>query len=248
LAPLRYVLSMEYVCSPPTVYQFRIVVQGISPLIWRRIPIRNDMSLATLHAALQIVFAWRDTHLHSFHIYGKTYRTPRLGGLHADVDARHVPLAALRLYRGERFTYVYNFIDYRESEIRLEAVLPGDPQHRYPICLGAKRAAPPEDCGGPWSYMQRVDQHHVPVEAKFVVTNVLERLLKADGQTTILPVMGDHDTVREAVTQLDADLQFRSEHVDRRQINAQLHALTQKQERRHEIHDPGSDHDRRGPD
>jgi hypothetical protein len=97
---------MEQAITPPNVYQFRVVVQRISPLIWRRLLLRNDMSLATLHATLQIVFAWSDTYLHSFHIHGNMYGIPRLGGLHVDVDARHVPLAALRLHRRERFSYV----------------------------------------------------------------------------------------------------------------------------------------------
>jgi hypothetical protein len=42
-------------------------VQGISPLIWRRLLIRSELSLASLHATLQIVFAWSDTHLHASH-------------------------------------------------------------------------------------------------------------------------------------------------------------------------------------
>ena len=58
--------------------------------------------------------------------------------------------------------------------------------------------------------------------------------------------LGTAETFREAVAQLDAYLQFRPEHVDRRQINAQLHVLTQAQESRHEMHDPGGDHDREG--
>ena len=66
----------------PCVYQFRVVVQGISPLIWRRLLVCNDMSLATLHAVLQVVFAWSDTYLHSFHIHAKAYGTPRLDGSH----------------------------------------------------------------------------------------------------------------------------------------------------------------------
>jgi hypothetical protein len=62
---------------PPRVYQFRVIVQGISPLIWRRLLVRSDMSLATLHAALQVVFAWSDTYLHAFHIHGKAYQRLR---------------------------------------------------------------------------------------------------------------------------------------------------------------------------
>ena len=41
-------------------YQFRLALQGISPLIWRRLHMRSNMFLATLHAALHIVFAWSD--------------------------------------------------------------------------------------------------------------------------------------------------------------------------------------------
>jgi hypothetical protein len=123
---------MDPSCSLPNVYQFRVVVQGISPLIWRRLLIRSDVSLATLHTTLQIVFAWSDAHLHSFRIHGKDYGSARPGGPGFDGDARHMPLAALRLHRGERFRYVYNFIDHWVCDLRLEAMLPVDPRRRYP--------------------------------------------------------------------------------------------------------------------
>ena len=136
-----------------------------------------------------------------------------------------MPLGQLRLHRGERFTYVYNFIDHWVCDLRLEAVLPLDSRRRYPVCLGGKRAAPPEDCGGAWAYLQRVDRHHVPLEAMAVVATVLNRLLKADDQTTIRQIIGDRETFREAVDQLDAYLQFRPEHFDRRDVNTRLRAL-----------------------
>ena len=195
---------MDPSCIPPCIYQFHVVVQGISPLIWRRLLVRSDMSLATLHAALQVVFAWSDTYLHSFHIHGKAYGTPRLDGPHIDGDARHVPLAALCLYQRERFSDAYNFIDYWVCDLRLEAMLPMDPRRRYPVCTGGKRAAPPEDCGGAWAYLQMVDRHHVPLEAMTGVARALDRLLKADDQTTIRQIIGDQETFREAVDQLDA--------------------------------------------
>jgi hypothetical protein len=233
---------------PPWVYQFRVVVQGVSPLIWRRLLIRSDVSLVILHAALQIVFAWNDVHLHCFRIHGREYGSARLGGSSFDGDARHVPLVALRLHRGEHFSYLYNFIDQWVCDLRLEAIVPLDSLRFYPVCTGGKRAAPPEDCGEAWAYLQLVDRRHVPLEAMAVVATVLNRLLEADGQTTIRQVIGDREALREAVDQLDAYLQFQPEHVDRRQINAQLHALAQAQESRHEMHDPGSDHDREWSD
>lgn len=133
---------------PPSVYQFRVVLQGGSPLIWRRLFIRSDMSLATLHAALQIAFAWSDEHLHAFRIHGKEYSCVRLGGPSFDIDVRRVPLVVLCLHRGEHFSYVYNFIDHWVCDLRLEAILPLDPRRVYPVCTGGKRATPPEDCGG----------------------------------------------------------------------------------------------------
>ena len=91
-------------------------------------------------------------------------------------DPRHVPIAALGLHRGERFTYVYNFIDHWVCDLRLEAILPRDPCRFYPVCTGGKRAAPPEDYGGARAYLQMVDRHHVPLEAMAVVATVLNRL------------------------------------------------------------------------
>jgi Plasmid pRiA4b ORF-3-like protein. len=57
------------------IYQLRIVLRGISPLIWRRVLVRDDTTLAPLHDLIQILFKWRHEHLYDFHIYGKDYGT-----------------------------------------------------------------------------------------------------------------------------------------------------------------------------
>jgi hypothetical protein len=54
-------------------HQLRVVLRGISPLIWRRLLVRSDTTLAHLHTILQIVCAWGDEHLHRFHIHGREY-------------------------------------------------------------------------------------------------------------------------------------------------------------------------------
>jgi hypothetical protein len=61
------------------------------------------------------------------------------------------------------------------------------------------------------------------------VATALDRLLKADDQTTIRQIIGDRDTFRDAVDQLDAYLECRPEHLDRRAVNAQLCALVQQE-------------------
>ena len=57
----------ELVC----VYQFKVALRGISPMIWRRLLLRSDQSIADLHYAVQIAMGWSDFHLHRFHNVGQ---------------------------------------------------------------------------------------------------------------------------------------------------------------------------------
>jgi len=93
---------MKHDQLPPLIYQLRIVLRDISPLIWRRLLVYSDTTLAHLHHMLQILFAWSDEHLHHFHIFGKDY------GSNA-ADTRHVTLQSFAFQPGERFRYVYNY-------------------------------------------------------------------------------------------------------------------------------------------
>ncbi|GGO84000.1 hypothetical protein GCM10011348_29230 [Marinobacterium nitratireducens] len=104
----------------PCIYQLRIVLRDISPLIWRRLWGRSDVCIADLHAVLQILMDWSDTHLHRFSIHGKDYGIARLGGIAFADDPRQVRLTDFRLHRGERFLYEYDFSDGWVLEIRLE--------------------------------------------------------------------------------------------------------------------------------
>ena len=78
---LRYAPRMNHFLDPPHVYQLRVVLWGTSPLIWRRILVHSDASLATLHEVLQILFAWSDEHLHCFRLgyVGKGYSSRSAG-------------------------------------------------------------------------------------------------------------------------------------------------------------------------
>ncbi|EPD2561812.1 MULTISPECIES: plasmid pRiA4b ORF-3 family protein [Enterobacteriaceae] len=42
-------------------------------MVWRRLRIAADTSLAALYFIIQIIQGWGDDHLHQFHIYGITY-------------------------------------------------------------------------------------------------------------------------------------------------------------------------------
>ena len=136
------------------IYQLRAVLRGISPLIWRRLLVRSDSTVAQLHEVLQVAFGWGDEHLNRFEIRGREYAVYRHGGGMIGTDATGVRLDGLKLRRLERFTYEYDFGDSWIHDLRLEATLPADPRKAYPVCVAGKCAAPPEDCGGPSAFME----------------------------------------------------------------------------------------------
>ena len=203
-----------------SIYQLRVVLRGISPLIWRRVLVPSETTLAHLHTLLQILFAWSDEHLHSFHIHGREYGS-------SGAPTRGVRLRDFCLHRGERFRYVYDFGAHWECEMRLEALLPLAPRRVYPVCLGGKRAAPPEDCWGAWGYLEWLDQHRLypPIEAMEVVAKAISTLLAADPQTSVRAARGDLDAFREAVDCLDAYEQFRPDYYDRHEVKTPLQSL-----------------------
>src|SRR3984885_8040414 len=140
--------------SERVILQLRAVLRGVSPLIWRRLLVPSDTSIAHLHEILQVAFGWEDMHLHRFDIRGREYGLNREGGLFFDTDARKVGIGELKLRRMERFTYEYDFGDSWMHDIRIEATLPIDPAKHYPVCIAGKCSAPPEDCGGPHVFME----------------------------------------------------------------------------------------------
>jgi hypothetical protein len=135
------------------VYQLRAVLRGLSPLIWMRLLVRSDSTVAELHQTLQIAFGWDDEHLNRFKIRGREYAVHHDGDGMIGIDASGVRLDGLKLRRLERFLYESDFGDSWIHDLRLEATSPINPRKIYPICVAGKRSAPPEDCGGPSAFM-----------------------------------------------------------------------------------------------
>jgi hypothetical protein len=120
----------------PVIYQLKVVLQGISPMIWRRLLIRGDSTIADLHYIVQIAMGWSDDHLHQFRIHGKRYGIARMGGISFSDDPESVRLKDLGLRINERFVYEYDFTDDWLHQIRVEAILAPELNRRYPVCIG----------------------------------------------------------------------------------------------------------------
>jgi hypothetical protein len=65
--------------SDSSVHQLRVVLRGVSPLIWRRVLVRSDTTIADLHTTLQTALGWTDEHLNRFVIHGREYGVSHTG-------------------------------------------------------------------------------------------------------------------------------------------------------------------------
>jgi hypothetical protein len=115
------------------------------------------VSTTSIAEILQNAFDWSGEHLHRFLIHGTAYGIPYPGGIGFRENARGIPLSRFRLHRGERFRYEYDFMADWKLDIRLERILPFDPDRVLPSCIGGSRAAPPEDCTGALDYLKRLN-------------------------------------------------------------------------------------------
>ncbi|HEX5484155.1 MAG TPA: plasmid pRiA4b ORF-3 family protein [Terriglobia bacterium] len=206
------------------VYQAHVWIRRISPMIWRRLLVRSDSTIADLHYALQIVIDWSDLHLHRFHIHGQDYGISRIGGPGFSSDPRKVHLGDFKFRINKRFLYEYDFGDRWEHEVRIERRLPVEAKKIYPVCVGGRRAGPEEDCGGPWAYMERVDQHwrRLPFEDLSVMAKAVSQLLDAQDDETIRDAIGDWDELREAADCVETYQRFQPDRFDRRNVNRRL--------------------------
>jgi Plasmid pRiA4b ORF-3-like protein len=196
--------------TDPPIYQVHLWIRQISPMIWRRVLIRSDSTLAQFHDIIQIVFGWSDSHLHRFRVHGRHYGVSRDGGLGSSQDARQVRLVDFQFRHNERFLYEYDFGDRWQHEVRIERGLEDQPKRAYPVCVGGQRAAPPEDCGGPWAFLVRRDA---------VSVDVVEHL----GRLVESVDAGDLDAIRDQSEEIESLREWLDlDRFDRRHVNRRL--------------------------
>jgi hypothetical protein len=197
--------------SDPAVYELRVVLRGVSPLVWRRLLVRSDTTIADLHTTLQTALGWSDEHLNRFVIHGREYGVSHVGGI-GFRDERCVRLVDFGLRIGERFRYEYDLTDGWQHDIRLEQILPLETGRRYPVCIGGRRALPPEDCGGPWAFLE--------LRQRFSIISIADRMLELVERRLVIGAetfVHDHyEDVMQLLRWLEID------RFDRRGVNQRL--------------------------
>lgn len=143
------------------IFQFKIILRGITPPIWRRILVPRTYSFWDLHVAIQSAMGWTDSHLHEFEILNpRDHDVDFLGVITEEIDQHNTSPFFSWKKKIERYfsdenrlaLYRYDLSDNWEHDIVLEQILPKTTRKRYPQILNGARACPPEDCGGTSGY------------------------------------------------------------------------------------------------
>ncbi len=142
------------------IYQFKILLQGSKPPIWRRIQVPDSYSFYDLHVAIQDSMGWEDYHLHEFVIKNPKNLGEERIGIPGDegwdgedtLPGWETKLLSYFSLENPKAEYMYDFGDGWAHLITLEKILTAQINQIYPQCIKGKRACPPEDCGGIWGY------------------------------------------------------------------------------------------------
>lgn len=131
----------------------KVWLQGISPMIWRRLLVPTNCTLRELHGVIQVAMGWDGIHLYHFRLRSRSY-----GSVELCASSPDIALAALKLRRGARFAYEYDLNIPWRHEVRIEAYPPLEFSKTLPRCMAGSGACPPEDCGGPAGYMAGLEE------------------------------------------------------------------------------------------
>ena len=135
------------------VLQLKITLEGITPKIWRRFLVKDNITFQKLHEIIQIVMGWGNYHLYSFYIGKERIGLPDPNFDNDLLNGKKIKLKdmlSLKLKLG----YVYDFGDNWEHAIVVEKVEDDKNAALIPVCLEGERAGPPEDCGSYPGYYQ----------------------------------------------------------------------------------------------
>ena len=152
------------------IYQIKVGLLEINPLIWRRFLIPANVTLHRLHLVLQDVMGWQNYHLYRFKIGKKEYSTPDPDNDFYELDFKNsyrAKLGNIIKEKGSIFLYEYDFGDGWEHQLLVEDIIDRDPEKQYPICIAGENASPHEDSGGPYGYMEMLEIIKNPYHEEF---------------------------------------------------------------------------------
>ena len=146
-------------------YEIKVSIRNTHPPVWRRLQIPEGITFHELNAIIQLAFDWCGYHAYNFevgatlHDMGMFIELPELDDGWGDYETKNSKKEKIDKYFKEykRIKYTYDFGDDWIHDIIIEKTVETDIKLTKPICIKAKMADLPEDCGGTYGYEELLD-------------------------------------------------------------------------------------------
>ena len=133
-------------------YQLKITLSGITPPIWRKLLVSENITLYKLHHIIQITMGWTNSHLYLFGEMDSKIGDIKLWDDNETTPDNLVKIRDVLVPENSTLMYTYDMGDEWVHTILLEQVHPEMKTQRK--CIGGERSCPPEDCGGVPGYFK----------------------------------------------------------------------------------------------
>jgi hypothetical protein len=219
--PVAVAPSPDAAVKVDAVLQVKVWLVGISPMVWRRVLVQASFTLRELHGVIQVTMGWEGIHLYVFRV-----RAVRYGSSELSASSPDVTLADLRFRKGARLIYEYDLNIPWRHEVRIEDRLQRDARKTYPVCSGGDGACPPEDCGGPESFMDHRDDwlSFEAFEDLDTMVEVLQGVVEKDGSERLALDQETRWRLEDAAERTRAREEAQGRPFSRRGVNARLRA------------------------
>ncbi len=168
-------MAKRYLKNQDKIYQIKVGLLEINPLIWRRFLVPSSVTLHRLHLVLQDVMGWQNYHLYRFQIGKDEYGEPDPDNEFNELDfknSKRTKLCNVIREKNSIFLYEYDFGDSWEHQMLVEDVLERVPEKQYLLCIAGENSCPHEDSGGPYGYAEMMEIIRNPSHEEYRSTKI----------------------------------------------------------------------------
>lgn len=147
-----------------TVHLLKVTLLDVSPPVWRLLRVPSAITLAVLHAILQVALGWEDRHLHEWTVGDAVFASDQEEDWGDDVSSESEAVLREVAPADSVLRYDYDLGDGWEHLVEVVAVEPYEAIEPPVAVLDGARAVPPEDAGGPIGYEHLLDALRDPAD------------------------------------------------------------------------------------
>lgn len=146
-------------------YEIKVSIRDTHPPVWRRLQIPAGITFHELNAIIQLAFDWCGYHLYEFEVGATLHEQGEFIGIPDEdsewygretIDATKIKIDKF-FKEYKKMKYTYDFGDDWIHDITIEKEIETNIKLQNPICIKAKMADLPEDCGGSWGYEELLE-------------------------------------------------------------------------------------------